>query len=83
MVCGCRAGSRHVSASPRALPPDWNSRACEDPDLARRTRIDFLERTADSGIAMLPAHFDPALVERTGETFRFAFDRLTTARDGR
>ncbi len=55
--------------------PEWNSMVCEDPELARRTRIDFLERTADSGIAVLPAHFDPALVERAGETFRFAFDR--------
>ncbi len=56
--------------------PDWNSLACEDAELARQTRIDFLERTADSGIAVLPAHFDPALVERAGETFRFNFDRL-------
>ncbi len=56
--------------------PEWNSMACEDAELARRTRIDFLERTADSGIAVLPAHFDPALVERAGQTFRFAFDRF-------
>ena len=56
--------------------PHWNSMACEDPELARRTRINFLERTADSGIAVLPAHFDPALVERAGETFRFTFDRF-------
>ena len=69
-------------ASPRALPPDRSSRACEDPDLARRTRIDILERTADGGIAVLPAHFDPAMVERARETNRFAFDRLTTAAPG-
>ncbi len=56
--------------------PEWNSLACEDAHLARRTRIDFLERTADSGIVVLPAHFDPALVERAGETFRFAFGRF-------
>lgn len=56
--------------------PRWNSMACEDAELARRTRIDFLERTADSATAVLAAHFDPAVVERAGETFRFAFDRF-------
>ena len=56
--------------------PHWNSMACEDPELARRTRIDFLERTADSGIAVLPAHCDPDLVARAGETFRFTFDQI-------
>ena len=60
----------------QGIHPDWNSRACEDPELARRTRIDFLERTAGSAIAVLPAHFDPSLVERAGAAFRFAFDRF-------
>ena len=56
--------------------PDWNSMVCKDPELARRTRIDFLERTADSGIAVLPAHCDSALVARARETFRFTFDQI-------
>ena len=56
--------------------PHWNSMACEDAEQARRTRIDFLERTADRDIAVLAAHFDPALVERDGEMFRFLFDQL-------
>jgi glyoxylase-like metal-dependent hydrolase (beta-lactamase superfamily II) len=60
----------------QGIHPDWNSRACEDPELARRTRLDFLERTADSAVAVLPAHFDPSLVERDGAAFRFVFDRF-------
>lgn len=58
----------------QALYPNWNSRACEDADLARQTRRAFLERTADTGITVLPGHFPPCHVTRSGETFRFLFD---------
>ncbi len=60
----------------QGIHPDWNSLACEDAEMARRTRIEFLERAAGSGIPVLPAHFDPSLVERAGAAFRFAFDRV-------
>jgi len=37
--------------------PAWNSRFCEDPEAARRTRRGVLEHCADTGSLMLPAHF--------------------------
>ena len=57
----------------QGIHPDWNSSACEDASMARRTRRAFLERAADDGIKVLPAHFAPAGVERAGEAFRFVF----------
>jgi glyoxylase-like metal-dependent hydrolase (beta-lactamase superfamily II) len=60
----------------QATHPEWNSMACDDAEQARRTRIAFLERTAGSDVAVLAAHFDPALVERAGDRFRFVFDAL-------
>ncbi len=80
-VCMVSGGEQAVAVGDmlhhpiQGIHPDWNSRACDDPDLARRTRRDFLERAADGGFAVLPAHFDPAQVERAGDAFRFAFDR--------
>jgi len=37
--------------------PDWNSRFCEEPEVARATRRDLLDWTADRGALLLPAHF--------------------------
>jgi len=37
--------------------PDLSSRFCLDPDQSRNTRKQLIERCADSGIVMLPAHF--------------------------
>ena len=37
--------------------PEWNSRFCLDPVLSRRTRQSFVERHAETGTVILPAHF--------------------------
>ena len=52
--------------------PGWNSIFCEDAELARRSRRSVLERAADSGAMLIPAHFAGAhttYVERTAEGF--------------
>ena len=55
----------------QALHPDWNSRHCEDPAQARKTRRAFLEQVADTGTWILPAHFAPCRACRDGKAFRF------------
>ncbi len=53
--------------------PQWSSRFCSDPARARATRRDFLERHADSGVLILPAHFPkPGYVVRAEGGCRFA-----------
>ena len=37
--------------------PEWNSCFCVEQDLARKTRIDFLSRYADTSTLVMPAHF--------------------------
>jgi glyoxylase-like metal-dependent hydrolase (beta-lactamase superfamily II) len=37
--------------------PEWNSRFCVDPDLARISRRDFVDRHADTDAWILAAHF--------------------------
>ena len=54
--------------------PEWSTRFCIDPDLSRRTRMDFLARHAGSGVMVIPTHFpspSAGTVERDGETYRF------------
>lgn len=41
----------------QVLYPHVSSRACEDTDLAHRTRISILEFAADTGCDVLPAHY--------------------------
>jgi glyoxylase-like metal-dependent hydrolase (beta-lactamase superfamily II) len=57
----------------QAVHPDWNSRHCEIPELARATRREFLERIADTGVWVLPGHFAPCRAKRHAENFRFDF----------
>ncbi len=56
--------------------PHWNSRFCEFPDDAAKTRRQVLESLCDTPTLMLPAHF-PAPhcghVKSRGDGFRFAF----------
>ena len=40
--------------------PEWNSRFCDDAELARKTRRAFLERHADADVIVLAAHFPVA-----------------------
>jgi glyoxylase-like metal-dependent hydrolase (beta-lactamase superfamily II) len=56
--------------------PDWNSVFCVDPAQSRATRRRFLERYADTGTLVMPAHFPTPTagrVESTKDGFRFAF----------
>lgn len=53
--------------------PDWSSRFCEDPGQSRATRRALIERFADSGTLILPAHFPtPTIgcIARTANGFR-------------
>ena len=58
----------------QAVHPEWNSRHCELPDVARKTRREFLERVADTETRILPAHFAPCCARREGGAFRFLLD---------
>ncbi|KJK14394.1 beta-lactamase [Burkholderiaceae bacterium 16] len=54
--------------------PDLNSGYCIRPDLARSTRLTFLNQAADSGALVLPVHFgEPycGYVRRQDQGFRF------------
>jgi len=54
--------------------PEWNSRFCEDPETAKRTRLKVLQHCADHDSLMLPAHFARphcGKVVRRGERFAF------------
>lgn len=54
--------------------PAWNSKYCEDPEVARRTRKHVLEHCAEHRSLVLPAHFGSphaGRVVRSGERFRF------------
>lgn len=60
----------------QVIRPDWNSVFCEDPAQAAETRRSILERAADSGARIVPAHFGGAhsiFVERQAAGFRPIF----------
>ena len=55
--------------------PDWPSTADADPDAARRTRLDLLERYADGPVLVIGTHFaapTAGKIVRDGAVFRFA-----------
>jgi glyoxylase-like metal-dependent hydrolase (beta-lactamase superfamily II) len=53
--------------------PQWSSRFCHDPAQAARTRKAFVERHADTGVLVAPAHFPtPGFIVREAGGFRFA-----------
>ena len=58
--------------------PALSSCFCVDPEQSHLTRRIFLERHADGGVLVLPAHFPAPTggrVKSAGEGFRFSFDR--------
>lgn len=58
--------------------PEWNSRYCINPELARQTRKTLLEDCADTGITLFPAHFcfpHAGSIQQDGEGFSFEFLR--------
>ena len=58
----------------QAAYPGWNSAACEHRPTAGRTRRAVFESVADRDVLVLPAHFEPCRLRRTGDGFRFTFD---------
>lgn len=57
--------------------PEWSTRFCTDPVQSRTTRERFLNRFADTGARVLPAHFQTPTtgrVVRDGRGFGFHFD---------
>ena len=57
--------------------PQWSTRFCTDPVLARTTRVNFFNEHADTGRLIFPAHFPSptgGTIERDGKDFRFTFD---------
>ena len=62
--------------SPVQLPyPDWSSAFCDDAQASARTRRAMLERTADEGVLLCPAHFRHARwtrIRRAGNGFAVA-----------
>lgn len=56
--------------------PRWSSRFCHDPAQAARTRTAFVERHADTGVLVAPAHFPtPGFIVREDGGFRFVAAR--------
>ena len=56
--------------------PQWSSRFCYEPARAAATRRAFVERFADSGVLILPAHFPaPGYIVREGGQTRFSLAR--------
>jgi hypothetical protein len=52
--------------------PQWSSKFCYDPKQAAVTRREFVERHADSGVLIIPAHFpQPGYIVREREGLRF------------
>ncbi|MCX7307192.1 MAG: MBL fold metallo-hydrolase [Afipia sp.] len=54
--------------------PSWNSKYCEDQDLARVTRTKILNYAADTGCLLLPVHFGAPYcgrVKRNGDGYEF------------
>ena len=57
--------------------PDWSSCFCVDPAHSARTRRAFLERYADTGVRILPAHFPTPTagrIVRTPGGYRYVFE---------
>lgn len=54
--------------------PEWNSKYCENQDLARETRAKVLRHAADAGSLILPGHFGAphcGYVRRAGDGYVF------------
>lgn len=63
----------------QCIYPHWRTVVDTDPELARRTRIQFLETESSSGRLILTSHFpapSTGFVKQSGETFRFTPSRL-------
>jgi glyoxylase-like metal-dependent hydrolase (beta-lactamase superfamily II) len=57
--------------------PQWSTRFCVDPAMARQTRMNFLKDHANSGRLVFPTHFpNPTggTIVRDGGDYRFVYD---------
>ena len=57
--------------------PEWSTRFCVDPTMARQTRMNFLNDNANSGRLVFPTHFpDPTggTIVRDGADYHFIYD---------
>ena len=57
--------------------PEWSTRFCVDPAMARQTRMNFLKDHANSGRLVFPTHFpDPTggMIVRDGTDYGFVYD---------
>jgi glyoxylase-like metal-dependent hydrolase (beta-lactamase superfamily II) len=57
--------------------PEWSTRFCIDPNMARQTRINFLKEHANSGRLVFPTHFPSPTgcrIERDGKAYWFIYD---------
>ncbi len=55
------------------IKPKWSTNFCYDPELSRQTRLNLLNRCAETQTAILPAHFhspDYGYIERDGDTYQ-------------
>lgn len=58
----------------QVVRPDWNTNVDIQPDIARRTRREFLAEAAATGAMIMPCHFGPphcGYVRRQGDGFVF------------
>jgi glyoxylase-like metal-dependent hydrolase (beta-lactamase superfamily II) len=66
--------------------PDWSTRFCVDPTMARETRRRFLDAHAGTNRIVIPAHFPSpsgGTIERDGDHYRFRFcDEVAFATTG-
>lgn len=57
--------------------PEWNSRGCTHPELARASRRRFLEESLVRGTLILPNHFSPFRVKKGPRGYGFEMDAPT------
>ena len=64
--------------------PDWSTRFCEDPDLARITRKQALAHCVDSGALLFPTHFaSPHVARITSSGAGFGVEFVSSGTSGR
>lgn len=69
----------------QVIEPSINSRWCEDPDLARKTRHKLLQWAATSDARLLPAHIqglDGWRIGRRDDAFTLGLEKNSNQRDG-
>jgi glyoxylase-like metal-dependent hydrolase (beta-lactamase superfamily II) len=76
---GCLIVGDAIHHPVQLVRPEWSSRLCADPNIARRTRRAFLDELADRGDWLVPMHF----METTGVRIRRSGDGFVPSDAGR